>query len=81
MNGSREKSAVAKPKVQIYQPVDETGESYRRMEDAGIEVKMPHETWMDAANRREQIELVFDPDTVIGVGVSNRIKQLTRRTL
>lgn len=72
---------MAKPKVQIYQPVDETGESYRRMEDAGIEVKMPHETWMDAASRREQIELVFDPDTVIGVGVSNRIRQLTRKTL
>lgn len=72
---------MAGPKVHVYQPVDETGESYRRLREAGVEVIMPDEVWMEAANRRESVELVFDPDTVIGVGVSNRSKRLTRRTL
>ncbi len=72
---------MAKPKVQIYQPADESGESYKQMIESGIELKMPDETWMDAANRREDIEIMFDSDTVVGVGVSNRSKRLTRRTL
>ena len=41
---------MAKPKVHVYQPADETGESYRRWEEAGIELVMPDGTWMDAAN-------------------------------
>ena len=72
---------MAKPKVHVYQPVDETGESYRRMREAGIEVKVPQESYLEAANRRETIELIFDPDTVIGVGVSNRSKRITRTSL
>ncbi len=73
---------MAKPKVDVYQPVDETGESYRRMREAGIEIKMPGESWMDAANRREaQIEMMFDPDTAVGVGVASRTRLITRKSL
>ncbi len=72
---------MAKPKVQVYQAADETGLSYQRMEQAGIEVKMPDEAWIAAAARRERVELVFDTDTVVGVGVSNRSKILTRKSL
>jgi hypothetical protein len=41
---------MAKPKVHVYQPVDETGESYKRMAAKGIDLKLPKETWMDVAN-------------------------------
>lgn len=72
---------MAKPKVHVYQPADETGDSYKRMEKAGIELKITDQGWMDAANRRESVELEFDPDTVIGVGVSNRSKRVTRKSM
>lgn len=68
---------MTKPKVHIYQPVDDTGESYRRMEARGIHVATPVENYLDAANRRERLEVVFDKDTVIGVGVANRSKWIT----
>ncbi len=45
-------NAMQKPKVHIYNPVDETGESYRRMSEAGIAVIRPDEVWAKAANRR-----------------------------
>jgi len=76
-----EETNVAKPKINIYQPVDETGESYARMRQSGIELQMPEENWMEAANRRENIEMIFDPDTVIGAGVANRSKRITRKSL
>ncbi|MBM3607031.1 MAG: dehydrogenase [Alphaproteobacteria bacterium] len=72
---------MGKPKVHIYQPVDDTGESYRRMEAAGITVKTPVENYLDAANRREQLEVIFDPDTVAAAGVANRSKTITRKSL
>ena len=72
---------MAKPKIHVYQPADETGESYARMRDAGIELKMSDATWMDAANRRESEEVIFDADTVAGVGVANRSKRITRKSL
>jgi D-3-phosphoglycerate dehydrogenase len=74
-------NAMQKPKVHIYNPVDETGESYRRMDEAGIEVIRPDEVWAKAANRREVVEMVFAPDTSIGVGVANRSTQVTRKSL
>lgn len=72
---------MAKPKVHIYQPVDDTGESYRRMEARGIDVLSPVETYLDAANRREQVEVMFDAPTVAAAGVSNRSKNVTRKSL
>ncbi len=73
---------MAKPLVRVYQAVDETGESYARMRAAGIELKMPDESWAEAANRRgASEELVFDPATVAGIGVASRAKLITARTL
>ncbi len=72
---------ATKPKIQIYQAADETGLSYVRMDAAGIDVRMPEESWLEAAIRHETIELSFDDDIVVGVGVSNRSKMLTRKTL
>lgn len=72
---------MAKPKVHIYHPVDETGESYRRMKDAGIDLKMPEEQWSVLTNRRESVELILDPDTVVSAGVANKNRLITRKTL
>jgi D-3-phosphoglycerate dehydrogenase / 2-oxoglutarate reductase len=72
---------MAKPKVQIYQPVDETGESHKKIEAAGAVVKAAAAAWASQANVRGSSELTLDPDTVIGVGVANRSIQLTRKTL
>jgi len=73
---------MAKPKVFIYQPVDESGESHKKIEAAGAEIKTGARAWgMGQANVRGSTELTFDPDTVIGVGVANRNIQLTRKTL
>ena len=75
---------MAKPKVFIYQPVDETGASHRKLESAGVEVKLGRGAWETGqSNQRTagQAELALDRDTVIGVGVANRQMQLTRKTL
>jgi phosphoglycerate dehydrogenase-like enzyme len=74
-------NTMQKPKVHVYNPVDETGESYRRMSEAGIEVIRPGELWATAANRREVVEMDFAQDTAIGVGVANRSTQVTRKSL
>ena len=71
---------MSQPKVHVYQPVDDTGESYRRMEAKGILVQVPKENYVDAANRRERMEVSFDFDTVIGVGVANRSKWVTNKS-
>ena len=72
---------VAKPKVDVYMPADESRESYERMAEAGAEIKIPAKNWMVQANRPEIIEIIFDPDTVVGVGVANRLRQVTRKSL
>lgn len=72
---------MARPKVHVYLPADETGESYQRWRDAGIEVTMPDGTWMDLANRRERSEVMFEADTVVGVGVANLSNWVTRKSL
>jgi D-3-phosphoglycerate dehydrogenase / 2-oxoglutarate reductase len=73
---------MAKPKVTIYQPVDETGESQKKIEAAGAQVKTAAAAWgMGQANVRGSSELTLDADTVVGVGVANRQIQVTRKTL
>ena len=73
---------VAKPLVRVYQAVDATGASYDRMRAAGIALEMPGETWDQAANQRgDSEELVFDRATVAGIGVANRAKLITARSL
>jgi phosphoglycerate dehydrogenase-like enzyme len=72
---------MAKPKVQIYQPVDETGESHRKMEAAGAEVKVATRAWAQQANVRGSNEFILDADAVIGSGVANRQTRITRASL
>ncbi len=72
---------MAKPNVDLYMPADETRKSYERMAEAGAEIKIPAENWMAQANTPEIIEIVFDPDTIVGVGVANRLRQVTRKSL
>lgn len=72
---------MAGPKVEIFQPVDETGASHERLRKIGANLKVPDGIWMDKANIREQVEVAFDADTVVAAGVSSRSKQLTAKTL
>ena len=70
------------PRVHVYAAVDASGESYERLRAAGLEVQVPDEPWSQAANRSgDSVELIFDPSTVAGAGVANRLNVLTRRTL
>ena len=70
-----------KPRIHIYQPVDDTGESYRRMRERGLDVIAPVENYLDAANRRDHVEVMFDKETVAAAGVANRTKSVTRKSL
>ena len=72
---------MTKPKVHVYQPVDDTGESYRRMAEAGIEVFAPMRNYLDSANDREQVEVMFDAATTAAAGVANRTKRVTRKSM
>ncbi|MFP6736935.1 MAG: NAD(P)-dependent oxidoreductase [Rhodospirillales bacterium] len=72
---------MAKAIADVFQPVDEDGDSYQRMRAKGIEVIVPDEAWASAANRRERSEVMFDSDADIGVGISSRSKDLTRASL
>ncbi|HKJ75350.1 MAG TPA: NAD(P)-dependent oxidoreductase [Alphaproteobacteria bacterium] len=57
------------PKVHFYHPVDETGASYERLRAAGIEVKLPEGAGNVDGQRLDVADMLFDPDTVIGVGI------------
>lgn len=72
---------MSSPKVHIYQAVDESGESHKRLEDAGVEVVADEGIWSERANQREQIEQMFAADTVAAAGVANRTVQITRKSL
>ena len=72
---------MEKPIVKIYHAVDETGESYMRMEKAGIKVDWQRGVWDSDEKDRYEEEIIFDADTVVGVGVANRTVQITRNSL
>ena len=72
---------MEKPIVKIYHAVDETGESYMRMEKAGIKVDWQRGVWDSNEKDRHEEEIIFDADTVVGVGVANRTIQITRKSL
>ena len=72
---------MEKPIVKIYQAVDETGDSYMRMEKAGIKVDWQRGVWDSNEKARHEEEIIFDADTVVGVGVANRTIQITRKSL
>ena len=72
---------MEKPIVKIYHAVDETGDSYMRMEKAGIKVDWQKGVWDSNEKDRHEEEIIFDADTVVGVGVANRTIQITRKSL
>ena len=72
---------MEKPIVKIYHAVDETGDSYMRMEKAGIKVDWKRGAWDSNEKDRHEEEIIFDADTVVGVGVANRTIQITRKSL
>ena len=72
---------MEKPIVKIYHAVDETGDSYMRMEKAGIKVVWQRGVWESNKKDRQEEEIIFDADTVVGVGVANRTIQITRKSL
>jgi phosphoglycerate dehydrogenase-like enzyme len=70
------------PKVHIYHPIDETGKSYEQLRAAGVELKLPEgETNVDG-KRLSMADLIFDKDTIIGVGIgaSGIGTQITAKT-
>ena len=72
---------MAKPIVEIFQPVDESGASHDRLRDAGIDLVLPEGTWADRANIPGSVEANFNPGAVVAAGVSSRSNLLTAKTL
>ena len=72
---------MARPKVHIFQPVDETGEYHERLRQAGVELKVPALSWMQTANIAQSVELELDADTVAAAGVASKSVRITPRTL
>lgn len=72
---------MGRPKVHIFQAVDETGESHARLRRAGVDLKVAEKPWMQVANMRNPIELELDADTVAAAGVANRLVQVPGRAL
>ncbi len=72
---------MAAPKVHIFQPVDETGQTHERMKRAGINLKLPEMSWMEQANLREVYEQVLDPDTDAAAAIANKTVKITRKSL
>ena len=52
-----------------------------RMEKAGIKVDWQRGVWDSTEKDRYEAEIIFDADTVVGVGVANRTVQITRKSL
>jgi D-3-phosphoglycerate dehydrogenase len=70
------------PKVHFYHPIDATGRSYEELRAAGIELKLPNGPPNLDGRRLPPTELIFDPDTIVGVGlgVSNIGTQITAKS-
>ncbi len=63
---------MAKPKVRIYHAVDESGDSYRRLEKAGAEAIWEGGRWDAHIKGARPEDLILDSDTVAIAGVANR---------
>lgn len=72
---------MPKPKVHIFQPVDETGASHERLRSAGVDVKVPEMHWSQMANLKTTYDQEFDLDTVVGVGVASRTVMVPQKSL
>ena len=70
-----------KPKVLIYTPVDESGDSHRRLEDAGCVLKLGAGFWRDFATEDRNIAEQLDDTVCALMSVANRQKPVTREAL
>ena len=70
-----------KPKVLIYTPVDESGDSHRRLEDAGCVLKLGAGFWRDFAAEDRNIVEELDNTVCALMSVANRQKPVTREAL
>jgi|TARA_Y100000031_G_scaffold145156_1_gene177405 phosphoglycerate dehydrogenase-like enzyme len=72
---------VNKPTVFIYTPVDESGESHRRLEEAGCVLKLGSGFWKDFAAEDRNIAEELDETIHALMSVANRRKPVTREAL
>jgi phosphoglycerate dehydrogenase-like enzyme len=72
---------MAKPKVYIYTPVDQSGESHRRLVEAGCDLRIGEATWHNVAEGNENHPLDFDADTAALLGVAARRIPITREVM
>lgn len=73
---------MAKPKVHIFQPADDSGESHKALEAAGIDLQVPAGNWAEVSNTSEDGDILkLDPDTAVTVGIASRRTLLTPETI
>ncbi|MBW1799480.1 MAG: hypothetical protein JRJ85_02010 [Deltaproteobacteria bacterium] len=72
---------MSKPKVFIYTPIDQIGESHERIVEAGCELRLGEVTWQNIANGDEDDQLSFDADTSVLAGVASRRIPITRQIM
>ena len=69
------------PTVFIYTPVDESGQSHRRLEEAGCELKIGSGFWKDFAAEDRNITEELDDNIHALMSVANRRMPVTREAL
>jgi phosphoglycerate dehydrogenase-like enzyme len=69
------------PKVFIFAPADPTGESHKRLEDAGCELKLGKASWHTPQGDREDEIVTFAKDCDAMCGTSIRSTPITRRIM
>ena len=61
---------MGKPKVCIFMPVDQNGESHKRMTEAGCELRVEENVRQILADSKEDYVLMPDADTTVLVGLA-----------
>ena len=72
---------MPKPKVYIYTPVDRSGESHKRIEEAGCELRLGKAVWQKIGSGDEDCLLNLDSDTLALVGVAAQHIPITREVM
>lgn len=72
---------MSKPKVYIYTPIDQSGESHNRIVEAGCELRLGKATWQNTANADDNFLLSLDTDTSALVGVATQHIPITREVM
>ncbi len=72
---------MAKPKVYIYTPIDQTGKSHKRILEAGCELRLSEATGHELDAGDGDYQLTFDTNTSALLGVSDRRFPITREIM